>query len=328
MRARLTQLALLLILAAELRAVTFTESFATNPAANGWQIFGNTNLFAWDSTNKNLRVTWDSSKSNSYFHRPLGTLLSRNDDFSLSFDLTFTDYASGVTTNKPYSFPAAIGFLNLDNATHTNFSRGAGVNATYGPKNLVEFNFFPAFDIFQPTIAQVIVATNNSSGTNWLYNHNNLQDLTPNQMFRVTMRYNASSRTLTTTVTNNGVSYGAPQFIIVPTTFDFRCGTLSISSYSDIRDNASILAHGTVDNLTLVTPPPPVQNFTGSFNGTVWQTQFISRSNWLYTLDRTTNFQSWTAASPATAGNGANLTLQDTSPPASCASYRIRAQRP
>ena len=317
--------AFIFTLSIPLHAVTFTETFVTNPFANGWQTFGNTNLFSWNSTNQNLHVTWDSSKTNSYFHRPIGTLLTRSDDFSLTFDLTFTDYASGVTTNKPFAFPAAIGFLNLDNATHTNFSRGTGVNATYGPKNLVEFDFFPAFDIFQPTLAQTVVATNNSS---WLYNHDNLLEMTPGQTFRVTMTYTATNSSLTTTVTNNGAQYGTTQFIIVPATFDFRCATFSISSYSDIRDNASLLAHGTVDNITLVTPPPPVQNFTGGFIGANWQTQFISRSNWLYTLERTTNFQTWIAASPVTPGNGGTLTLQDTNPPATTAAYRIRAQRP
>ncbi len=325
MKPRLLHLVLALAFAMTARAATFNENFATHPLTRGWQMFGNTNLFAWDSTNQTLRVTWDSSQTNSYLHRPLGTLLTRADDFSLSFDLTFTDYASGVTANKPYAFPAALGLLNLDNATNVNFSRGVGINATYGPKNLVEFDFFPAFDIFQPTIAQTLVATNNSS---WLYNHDNLLDLTPGETFHVTMNYTAANRTLATTVTNNGVQYGTTQVIVVSTNFDFRCATFSISSYSDIRDNASLLAHGTVDNLVVVTPPPPVQNFSGGFAGAAWLAQFTSRTNWLYTLDRTTNLLTWTAAAAAVPGNGGTLTLQDVNPPASGAAYRVRAQRP
>jgi len=30
---------------------TITEGFSSNPLQNGWQIFGDTNLFQWDSTN-------------------------------------------------------------------------------------------------------------------------------------------------------------------------------------------------------------------------------------------------------------------------------------
>jgi len=53
-------------------AATITENFATDPLQNGWQIFGNTNLFHWDSTNHALAATWDSREKNSYFYHPLG----------------------------------------------------------------------------------------------------------------------------------------------------------------------------------------------------------------------------------------------------------------
>lgn len=307
-------------------ATTFTEDFATNPGPNGWQIFGNTNLFAWDSTNQNLRVTWDSSKTNSYFHRPLGTILTRDDNFSLSFEVTLEDYAIGTTPGKNSTFEIAIGFLNLDQATKTNFFRGAGINATYGPRNLVEFNFFPAFDSFLPTIGQVIVSTNNT----WLYN-DKLMDFTPGETFQVSMNYVAATRTLTTIVSNNAAQYGPPQTTTVPANFDFRVTTLSISSYSDAIQPpppGSILAHGTVDNFRVTVPEPPVQNLTGSFAGENWQVQFSSRANWLYTLERTTNFIAWETASPATPGNGGTLVLTDANSPTVSAFYRVRANRP
>ena len=126
-------------------AVTLTENFSSNPLADGWQIFGDTNLFQWDSLNQDLQVTWDSSQPNSDFYHPLGTILSRDDDFELSFDLTLLDETIGTTPGQPYTFEIAVGFLNLVSATRTNFYRGSGVNAAYGPVNLVEFNFFPAF---------------------------------------------------------------------------------------------------------------------------------------------------------------------------------------
>src|ERR1035438_10474590 len=62
------------------RAVTIVEDFATNPLQDGWQVFGTTNLFQWDSTNHWLAVTWDSSQPNSYFYLPLGGYLTRYDD--------------------------------------------------------------------------------------------------------------------------------------------------------------------------------------------------------------------------------------------------------
>ena len=318
----------LLLQTAAISAATFTENFSANPANTGWQIHGDTNLFSWDSTNQNLRVTWDSSKTNSYFHRPLGNVLTPDDDFSLSFDLTFEDYASGVNPAKPGTFEAAIGFLNLEQATKTNFFRGAGTSSL-GPLNIVEFDFFPAFDTFLPTIAQTIVGTNHSS-PNWLYNHDKLLEMTPGETFNVAMNYSSVTRTLTTTVTNNGTEYGAPQTQAIPTNFDFRVTTLSISSYSDAIQPppaGSILAHGMVDNFTVTVPEPPVQNLVGSFADANWQVQFISRTNWLYTLERTTNFTTWNAAAAATFGNGATLTLADTNSPTAKSFYRVRANR-
>src|SRR5260370_35494045 len=94
-------------------ATTINEDFSSNPLQNGWHIFGGTNLFQWDSTNKNLRVTWDSSQRNSYFSHPLGTILARDANFSITFDLRLDDIAPTSYAHKPYTFPLATRFRNL-----------------------------------------------------------------------------------------------------------------------------------------------------------------------------------------------------------------------
>jgi hypothetical protein len=60
----------------------------------------------------------------------------------------------------------------------------------------------------------------------------------------------------------------------------------------------------------------------------IWQVQFLSRSNWVYALERTADFQTWTPASPGVPSGGGMLTLQDTNPAMSWAFYRVRAERP
>ncbi len=296
------------------QSITLAENFTTDPMANGWRIFGAGNLFEWDPTNHNLRVTWDSSQTNSYFYHLLGTIVTRDDDFVLRFDLAFEDYKIGATSGRTYTFPVAIGLLNLDNATQTNFSRGSGINAAYGAKNLVEFDFFPAFDTFSPTIAQAIVSTNND----WLYNHDNLLDMPAGDVFHIEMNYSALTRRLDTTTARNDAQYGQTQTITVPTNFDFRVAAVSVT----------ILAHGWVDNLVVAVPPPPVENLSGYFTNGQWQVAFISRTNWLYTLERTMDFQFWTAVSTTTPGNGTALTIPDTNPPPARAYYRVRAEKP
>jgi hypothetical protein len=321
----LTMCAMWLGAALSASAVTVSEEFSSDPLGRDWRVFGDTNLIHWSAANQNLEVTWDSSRPNTYFYLPLKNILCSSDDFGLSFDLAFQDYACGTTSNKPYAAEVAIGFLNLDNATQTNFSRGAGISASYGPKNLVEFNFFPPFDVFLPTIAQTMVATNNSS---WLYNHDNLLEMTPGELFNVATSYSSSNHTLTTVTTHDGVQYGVTQTITVPTNFDFRVATFSVSSYSDQHSSGSIRAQGWVDNIVLTLPPPPVQGFRGYFSNHQWCAEFKGRSNWTYTLERTTNLPTWVAVVASTSASDGAIVLQDTDPPILGASYRVRAQRP
>src|SRR6185503_4477198 len=142
------------------RAAAIAETFASAPTQRGWRTFGDASLFHWNATNENLEVTWDSSRTNSLFYRPLGTVLTRSDDFSFGFDLRLNDIAIGVNPDKQYTFEIAIGLCRFTNITNASFFRGAGASPTFGPRNLVEFNYFPSFLEFAPTIAQVIVSTN------------------------------------------------------------------------------------------------------------------------------------------------------------------------
>jgi hypothetical protein len=191
----------LLWLAAALpsRAAVMTESFDTNPVMREWRTFGDGSLFHWNATNQNLDVTWDSSRTNSLFYRALGTVLTKSDDFSFGFDLRLRDVMIGVDPEKPYTFQIAISLCDFGSITNTNFFRGAGKTPTYGPRNLIEFNYFPAFSQFAPTIAQVVVGTNN---TQWFYNHDNLLEMAPGDLFYIAMEFRREM--LITTVEKNG----------------------------------------------------------------------------------------------------------------------------
>jgi hypothetical protein len=308
-------------------AGTWTETFSTNPAANGWQVFGDTNLFRWDSTNQNLAVTWDSSRSNSFFARPFDTILAKQDDFTFAFDLRLTDLAVGVATNKPNAMPVSVGLVNLVNATNSAVWRGTGVNATHGARNVCEFTYFAAAGTIVDSFSPVLIATNNS----YFYFADGLnQLLDPGAQFRVTMNYTAATRTLTTSVTRNGAAYGGVPDIIIPSTAtrDFRLDRFAINNWTDTGTSDSLLAHGVVDNITVTVPPPAVQNFSGARSNNNWIAQFTARTNFSYTLERSADLQSWTNASPTANGaNGAQL-LSDTNTPAAKCFYRVRAERP
>jgi hypothetical protein len=297
-------------------AATIEEDFSSDPLQNGWEIFGDTNLFQWDSTNQDLDVTWDSSQTNSYFYHPLGTILAKSDSFSLAFDLELNDI---TWSGSP---ELAVGLFRLSDATNANFSRPAA-----NTPNLFEFDYFPDNGVGQPAIVATLTDTNVSSANkkDFYFVYDN-QPLNNGVVYHVVLMHNAGQTNISGQVSVGGQLYSdLPNAFAGPIT-DFRIDTVSISSYSNPAN--PLLAHGTVDNFAISLPPPPVQNLAGSFTNGVWQTQFLSQSNWLYTLQRSPDLQSWTNVTPATPGSATNLFLLDSNPPPAQAFYRINAQRP
>ncbi|MFO1488425.1 MAG: hypothetical protein U1F65_08100 [Verrucomicrobiota bacterium] len=319
-------IALLLLFTARLPAATWSESFATSPFAGGWTAYGSTNLFQWAATNANLAVTWDSSQTNSFLFHPLGTILTKSDDFGFAFELTLADIAIGVNSNKPYTFELAAGFVNQAVATNANYRRGV-VAAGTGARNLCEFDYFPDSG-YGATISPTMISTN-STFSQFISGFSFPLELDTGAVFTVSMNYTAADKTLRTIVTRNGEPFGPVDDVILPSGFkDFRLDQFAIASYSDLGADGSLLAHGTVDNVVVTVPPPPVKNLSGLFTNQVWRAGFVSRSNWVYTLERSADFRTWTNACLPTAGNATNLFLEDLQPPAGGAFYRVKGERP
>jgi len=321
-------------------ATTITENFTNNPAADGWQVFGNTNSFVWNSASNNLAVTWDSRRTNSYFYHPLETILTRDDDFSIAFDLNLSDIASGIEPFKTGPIQIALGFVKFSTVSDSNFGRGV----YGGAPNIAEFDYYTdgyydggSFGIFPSAAATVPSFISGVDSFNYCPASISPFDnvLPTNQTVHITMTYTASNQTAVVTFTNNGIALGSlPPLALIPangfaTNDSFYADTFSISSYSSFGDDYdSVLAHGTVAHLAVTVPPPPVQNLSGSFSGSQWQVQFLSRSNWQYTLQRTADFQTWTDVSATTSGTATNLFLQDTNVPVDKGFYRVKADRP
>jgi hypothetical protein len=308
-------------------AASLQEDFSSDPTGHGWRMLGQSNLFHWNSAAQNLQVTWDSSRPNSCFYHSLGTVLNRNDDFSVGLDLRLDSVAAGVNPTKAYTFQLAFGFVNIEDVSRTDFFRGSGYNSP----NLVEFNFYP--DVGDgPTIWPAIWSTNSAPNYNGPDDYT-LLELPLGVSMRITMEYTATNSTLNTVITTNGVSIGPIHSVQLSSFFtDFHPGAFAVTSYSDEGQDpqygGSLLATGVVDNVQLNFPPPPLQKMSGFFQTGAWQVGLASRTNWLYTLERTTNFEAWQAVSPATEGNGTNLVLLDTAGPVDSAFYRVQAERP
>lgn len=317
------------------RAATISENFSTDPLARGWKFFGDTNLVHWNVTNQNLDVTWDSSHTNSFFHFPLGTIVSKSDDFALAFDLRMRDLAIGTSAGKPDTFEIALGLINSGSSTNPNYFRGTGQSGTSVVRNTVEFDYFPPTPSIFATFAPTIISSN--ALVSFSDNHDGVV-LTTNDLFHIAMTYTASNRVLKTAITRNGLPYGAPpgntiKDLTLPTDRDFRVDRLAIINYSDALQVGqtqfwgSILAHGTVDNLLMTVPDAPVGNFSGVKSNATWRATFMTKTNWFYALERSVDFATWSAASATNSGTGGTMLLQDTSALVK-AFYRVKAVKP
>lgn len=315
---------------APLRAAVLQEDFSADPWQHGWQVLGDPALFVWDATAGNLRVTWDSRQTNSYCCRPLGTVLSQEDNFSLAFELRLTDFTPGINFPKTNSsFQIAVGLIRIADATAPEFVRGSGSQSP----NLVEFDFFPDPGgewTWGPSLTAIVC---DRTGFNWSSDGFAPAGLTLDDVFRIAMTYDAASRTLSTELRRNGEPFLTVPPATLGTNFtELRVNALAVCSYSDAGQwpgyEGSILAHGTVDNFALTLPPPPVERIACGPGGSTAQVQFTCRSNWSYALERTLDFTAWQPASAGVVGAGGVLTLQDTNPPPASVFYRVQAQRP
>jgi hypothetical protein len=300
------------------------EDFSHDPASDGWQMAGTTNLFSWNGESQALDVTWDSSKPNSFFYHPLHTVASIADDFSLELDLVMKNIQAGVDPNKPYAFELTFGFLNLEQAFKAGFIRGTSANSP----DLVEWSYFPDTG-FGATISPVITTTN----SRFFPSFNFPLELTPDGLFHIKMIYIAGRKALSTTITLNGEPFGPIEDALLPdASADFRINAFSITSYSDAGQQpgfeGSLFAQGTIDNITLNFPDPPVRNLRFIRFNNQNQATFDGSPRWLYTLERSGDLFTWQTTATPVMGETAPITIGDTNAPANVAFYRVRAVLP
>ena len=298
---------------------TLFEDFRQDPRGDGWRVWGDAALFAWSPGLSNLEVTWDSSRSNSYFYRPLPAPVTKADSFSLAFGLELDSVAVGVTPNQPFTFELAVGLCRWADATNSNFLRGTGQNSP----NLVEFDYFPKSD-YDATISPTVI----SSQVKFACTMNFPMELVPGDHYQVRLSYDAATQRLNTVLTQNGQPFGPiAEVLLGPDFDDFRVDTLVIASYNDALSGGSLLAHGSVTDLVFIGPAAPVFAIAAQPDPSAWHITFPSQSGWRYTLERTDDFQSWLSVGETQNGVDGPLTLTDPDAPSSQAFYRVRGDR-
>jgi len=170
-----------------------------------------------------------------------------------------------------------------------------------------------------------MVSSNNQFATGF----NFPLELTRGDLFHVAMTYTASNQTLATVMARQGAPFGPIKDVQLGAGFaDFRVDAFAITSYSDAGADGSLLAQGVVDNIVVTVPEPPISSLSGAFMNQVWQVEFVGRTGWVYTLERTADFRSWNAVSGVTSMDGGRSLLTDANAIAGEAYYRVRAERP
>ena len=302
-------------------ANTLVEKFAADPALAGWRSFGDTNLFRWDPASQVLDVTWDSTQPNSCFYHPLGVTLTATDSFCVQFDLQLSNAVAYA-----YGQELAIGLLHWSDATNANFSRTIDYPPNLSP-NVFEFDYYPAFNYDGYANPDTVSATVVDAAANYNFATDG-QSLVPGVTYHVVLIHAANSIGISGVIYTNGQVMStfpeAQNYYPAGDDGHFVCDTLSITSYADDGyGDEDIFAQGTVANLSFASPLP-----VGLVTAAAGRVQFASDSRWLYTLEQSADFQTWTPAAPAVFGNGTNLLLQAATAPNDKAFYRVRADLP
>jgi hypothetical protein len=304
------------------------EDFGTDPIARGWLLHGTESLFVWNYQEGELEVTWDSAQPNSYFYRPLGTVLGMEDDFALGFSLELDALTVGPNPAKPYTFQLAVALMQWRDMIDPDFQRGTGVSAAHGPRNLMEFAYF-ADSGFGATIAPALISGENQFATTFNYP----LELTLGDRFDVTLRYRAGDQTLRTEMNRNHGIFATIQDVVLPQGFSgFRFDTIAICSYSDEGQDpafgGSILARGRIDALRVFLPDPPIHQLELNRSGTDWEARLVAQPGWSYDLERTVDFLTWDRVATHSSDIQGSIRLVDSTAPRGRAFYRVRAEKP
>lgn len=278
--------------------LTLKPGSATSP---GWTIIGDPSLFDWHPKEGTLRVTWDSSRPNSYFLHPLPSPANLHDDLSLEFTLTPAQITPGVTPGKPHTFELAVGFIHLAEATNATFLRGTAFNSP----NLLELDYFPDTG-FGATLSPTVISASRQFATSF----NFPIPLNEGIPYHFSLSYQASTRTFSATV-DSPLLDAPPRTlkpVILPPGFTgFTVDALAVCSYSDEGADGSLLATGVITDLRAVVPEPPSPRLTASLLPQTHQLRIICplRSGWSAQLQVGTLTGPWIPRTPATpAENG------------------------
>ena len=311
----------------DLQSDLFTEDFSQNPSQrNTWWVAGDASHFHWNAEHQRLDVTWDSTRPNAFYLHPLPTILTRAESFHFRFRLQLSDLQ---TTPGESTFQIAVGLVRQADSQSPGFFRGAGIHPIWGPRNLIEFDYFPPSEAVTATFSAVAVATNNAR---WAMVNRFPFELEPSVPHQIEIRHAATESQLELRVLRDGLPLTGGTTHLDARFGDFRVDAFAVISYNGAHQPAGyggqILAHGSIDDIEIEYPPGPKVVLQPSSPAEPATFAIESVPGWFPVLERRVEGGPWLAlpANPISTDHGWRLT--DTEPPPLSALYRARLERP
>lgn len=307
----------------------FVESFDTDPSARGWTVYGDGALFDWDAVGQRLAVTWDSSRTNSFFARQLPAPVGVGDDFAFGFELELAEHAVGVDPDRPGTFQIALGLLRHSEATAPGFQRGVFLRSS----NLVEWTWFapdPGGTI-SASVSPVMVPRDGRLP--WGYRDSYL-GLETGVKYGFEYRYTATNRTLRSTVTVEGQPGPDLDPVVLPAAFTgFHVDALSVNSYShagqDPRYAGSVFARGWISRMHYQGPGAVTETLELKWDSSGRRLSVPTRSGWMYQLQHSPDLRSWNPVGQMQPGTGGEMGFEFVSPADSPAGFfQMKAHLP
>lgn len=310
------------------------EDFNTDPAARGWASIGDQSLFGWIPEDQRLNVVWDSSKPNSYYHLPIGQSLTPQTPFRLRFRMALGAVAVGTNPGKPYTFQISVGLIRLADATAPGYARGAGIGPENGPRNLVEFTYFPDSG-FGATVAPTIVNRDNQYAAAYSYP----LELSLGREFEVEMEFLPEAKLLKTRMWRDGEPFGTEpgrtiEDAVLPEGFaSFEVDTVVVASYSDEGQtppefSGSVLAMGWVDDIELELPAAEAPRVSVAWAGGRALLRFDGRADRIYQLEASVDLVQWEAVGAPKAGVRGPMEIAEEGAASGVRFFRLKVSAP
>lgn len=317
---------LLLVVGLPVGAEVIREDFATDPALGAWRVHGDAAHFDWNTETGDLVVTWDSRRPNASFYLPLPTVLTRADSFRFRCRLVL----DAIATESPEStFQIALGLVRQADAQAADFFRGAGIHPLWGPRNLVEFDYFPASASIAPTLSAIAVASHN---TRWATLDLFPFELRPGTPYDLEVRHDAIAARLHLAVGEAGTPLAQGSVALSAGFGDFRLDAFAVTSYSGDHQPAGyggqVLALGRIDDLEIEFPSPPRVRLEARRVGNDILVALPTVTGWIPILERRRETSDWIPLDEPPAPSEGGWEFRDSASPHAAALYRIRWERP